>query len=248
MRRYTVRIRNEFRIKHRMRPGHGIGDGWRPPSARAFEDDLMAVSTLTARMGGRAEDLLAQALTAIDRRDADLAEEIARGDAAMDELERQLSERAVAVLALRNPVAGDLRMLLASLRISASLERVGNLARNTAVRGAALRDRRRDELSESILRLGERAQAQLSEALSAHQARDADRARAIARRERQLDAHFASVAEALVARMAEEPKDIGSGAQWLFVAKNLERAGDHAVSIAEATWFMVRGEALDPAA
>ncbi|MFO7855657.1 MAG: phosphate signaling complex protein PhoU [Paracoccaceae bacterium] len=213
----------------------------------AFEEDLLAVSTLTVRMGGRAEDLVATALGAAERRDSGAAEAAEAGARALYALERKLAERATAVLALRQPMAADLRMLLASMRVATSLKRIGGLARDVAARGATLGPGRPHDASASVLRLGRGALGQLSEALSAHQARDAGRALAVARRDRALDALCESLMGALVRRMAEEPATVGEGAQWLFVTKNLERIGDHAAGIARATHYMVAGREIDDA-
>lgn len=225
-------------------PAATVRSGGRRHTLTAFDDDLVGVSTLTSQMGGRAEELLAMAMRSIEYRDMSLARQVAAKDRRLDELERTLSSRAASVLALRHPVAGDLRMLLASLRIAASLERIGNLARNTAARGEGLGAAERDDLAAAVLRLGARALSQLAEALTAHQRQDAERARAVALRDAELDAHFSSVTRALVERMAEGPGQVDPGAQWLFIAKNLERAGDHAASISEATYYMVSGEPL----
>jgi phosphate transport system protein len=226
------------------------GEAGRRHIVSAFEEDLLAVSTLTVRMGGRAEELVAAALRATERRDAAAAEAAEAGARALDALERKLAERATAVLALRQPMAADLRMLLASMRVATSLERIGGLARDVAARGAALGPGRPQDAGASVLRLGRGALDQLGEALSAHQARDAGRALAVARRDRALDALCESLMGALVRRMAEAPETVGDGAQWLFVTKNLERIGDHAAGIARATHYMVTGREIgdDPAA
>ena len=234
-------------------PGRGdplLGDAAAdaPPRARAttsFEDDLLALSTLTARMGGRAEEVAALALGAIERRDAAAiaaAEAAARDLAA---LERRLAAHATAVLALRSPVAADLRLLLASLRVAASLERTGALARNLASRAGALGGVGPEGPEAGVLRLGRRALGRLGEALSAHQAGDAARSLRLVRRDAELDELCASLMAALVRRMAEAPERVDRGAEWLMAAKTFERWGDHAAGVARATHFMVTGQEIE---
>lgn len=218
-----------------------------PEAARRDAEAPADLALPIARMGGRVEEMLSLALRSVARRDPAAARRVAEGDRELETLQRDIESRATALIGRRAQPPEELRALLAALRVADALDRIGALARNLAVRGAALGPPRPDDPGAAVLRLGERAQAQLAEALCAHQARDAERARAVVRRDAALDSLFASLTGDLAARMAAERDAVGPGAQWLFLAKDLERVGDHAGAVAAATWFLVTGEALDAA-
>ena len=217
----------------------------RPHTVTAFDDDLRVVAALTVRLGGLAEDLLSLALRRLEG-GADADDPRSRR-ARLSSLERELTRRAAALLALRQPVAGDLRAVLATFRLAAALGRAGDLATNLAERAAELRKAGSDPLDPALHRFGERALAQLGLALSAYQDGDARAALAVWRRDAELDVHFSSLAATLVERLAERPQDAAQGAQRLFLAKDLERVGDQARRIAAATWWALTGSEIDEA-
>ncbi|MBR27909.1 MAG: hypothetical protein CML46_13320 [Rhodobacteraceae bacterium] len=240
-------------------PGTPAG---RRHTVSAFDEDLTGIVALTLRLGGQAEELTDLALRAMETGDPALAEDAAARRARLTGFARSATASAAFVLALRQPMAADLRLVLAALRMIPALERTGELAANIAARGAELRragacaDGRGAAASASagpddpdlaLRRFGGRALSQLSMALSAHQARDAARARAVWRRDAALDAHFSSLLDSLVAGMAERPQDVARFAQRLFLAKDLERIGDQARRIAAASWWMQSGREIDEA-
>ncbi|MEC9432014.1 MAG: PhoU domain-containing protein [Pseudomonadota bacterium] len=228
-----------------------------PPSRRhivsAFDEDLTGVVALTVRLGGQAEALTDLALRAMETGDPALAAEAAERRARVAAFARSATTSAAFVLALRQPMAADLRLVLAALRMIPAMERTGELAANIAARGSELRRAAAgagagpDDIDLALRRFGGRALSQLSMALSAHQSRDAARARAVWRRDSALDAHFSSLLDSLVAEMEERPQDAARFAQRLFLAKDLERIGDQARRIAAASWWMQSGREIDEA-
>ncbi|MGM0584449.1 MAG: phosphate signaling complex PhoU family protein [Pseudomonadota bacterium] len=219
----------------------------RPETVSAFDADLAAIAAATLRLGGLAEEALSEALSALGAGGAERARRAAERRERLSGEARALSGRAAAALARRRRAGADLRLVLGALRAASALGRVGDLGANIAARAAALGAQGRAPGGPEAMaaRLGARALAQLSEALSAHQARDALRARAVWRRDGELDAHYESLAASLVARMTADPAEIARGAEWLFMVKDLERIGDQARRIAAATWWTVTGEEID---
>ena len=195
-------------------------------------------------MGGLAEELLSNALDAVQNRDIELAQEVIARDKRLDQLEVELDELATTTIALRQPVAQDLRVLISGLKIASTLERIGDLSKNIARRGVYLAEARPSRGASSIVRMGQQTLAQLTEVLDAYVSRDTALAVAIWRRDVELDETYNSIFREVVTYMMEDPRMIGLGSQLLFIAKNLERIGDHTTHISENVYYIVEGEPL----
>ncbi|HEU0221716.1 MAG TPA: phosphate signaling complex protein PhoU [Paracoccaceae bacterium] len=215
-----------------------------PHIVSAFDDELIAIQAKISEMGGLTEELLSHALEAVEMRDADLAREVIARDKRLDRLEYEVEELTVRVLALRQPVAQDLRFLVAALKMSSTLERIGDLAKNIAKRGIHLAEVKPVKIASSIVRMGQQALQQLTEVLDAVTSRDTPLAVAVWRKDVELDEMYNSLFREVVTYMMEDPRMIGIGSQFLFIAKNLERIGDHTTHIAELVYYVVEGEPL----
>jgi phosphate transport system protein len=194
-------------------------------------------------MGGLAEVEVGDAIRAIGRRDVALAQAVIGRDARLDEIEIDIERRAIRLIALRQPVADDLRRTLAALKISMNLERCGDLAKNIAKRALVIAEADPiTPLTRSIERMGELVAGRLKDVLDAFAARDIDRAKAVWQRDNEVDEHYDSIFRELLTYMMGDPRTIASCAHLLFVAKNLERIGDHATNIAEIIQYEITGE------
>jgi phosphate transport system protein len=212
---------------------------------RAYDEELEALTAELSRMGGLAEVEVGDAIRAIARRDVALAQAVIGRDARLDEIEVDIERRAIRLIALRQPVADDLRRTVAALKISMNLERCGDLAKNIAKRALVIAEADPiTPLTRSIERMGELVSARLKDVLDAFAARDVDRAKAVWQRDQEVDEHYDSIFRELLTYMMGDPRTIASCAHLLFVAKNLERIGDHATNIAELIQYEVTGEAV----
>jgi len=210
----------------------------------SFDTELEGISARISEMGGLAEEQLTQALEAVRTRDSQLAEEVIGADQRLDGLEMKLEETAIQTLALRQPVASDLREIVAALKIASTLERIGDLAKNIARRAKYLNERQPLKVSTSILRMGRQTQVLVAEVLDAYTARDTALAVSVWKRDIEIDEIYNSLFRELITYMMEDPRVIGLCSQLLFIAKNLERIGDHATFIAEMTYFVAEGTPL----
>ena len=210
---------------------------------RAYDEELEALTAELSRMGGLAEVEVAESIRAISRRDVALAQSVITRDARLDEIETDIERRAIRLIALRQPVADDLRRTVAALKISMNLERCGDLAKNIAKRALVIAESDPiTPLTRSIERMGELVAARLKDVLDAFAARDVDRARAVWQRDQEVDEHYDAIFRELLTYMMGDPRTIASCAHLLFVAKNLERIGDHATNIAEIITYEITGE------
>ena len=210
---------------------------------RAYDEELEGLTAELSRMGGLAEVEVADSIRAIARRDVALAQAVIGRDARLDEIEADIERRAIRLIALRQPVADDLRRTVAALKISMNLERCGDLAKNIAKRALVIAESDPiTPLTRSIERMGELVTARLKDVLDAFAARDVDRARAVWQRDNEVDEHYDSIFRELLTYMMGDPRTIASCAHLLFVAKNLERIGDHATNIAEILTYEITGE------
>jgi phosphate transport system protein len=210
----------------------------------SFDEDLVQVQARISEMGGICEELLSKALESVQTRDAALAREVIARDEALDALETALEEQVIKAIALRQPVAADLRVLIAALKIASTLERIGDLAKNIAKRAIPLSSSRQIKLTNSIVRMGRATLTQLSDVLNAHAARDVDLAVQIWNQDYEIDEMYNAIFREVVTYMVEDSRLIGVGAHLLFLAKNLERIGDHTTHISEMIYYIVRGERL----
>ncbi|HEY1880177.1 MAG TPA: phosphate signaling complex protein PhoU [Caulobacteraceae bacterium] len=214
-------------------------------TVKAYDAELDAITAELARMGGLAEAEVADAIRSIADRDVALAQAVIERDARLDELEADIQQKAIRLIAIRQPVANDLRRTVAAIKISGDLERCGDLAKNIAKRALIITDSEPlTPLTSSIERMGELVSMRLKEVLDALAARDVDRAVAVWREDHEVDEHYESIFRELLTYMMGDPRLITACAHLLFVAKNLERIGDHATNIAEDLYFEIAGEQL----
>lgn len=196
-------------------------------------------------MGGLAENALGQAFDALEKRDPRLAEAVIASDKAIDRLEREVDDQVVTMIALRQPLADDLRQVIAALRITSDLERIGDLAKNIAKRALAISQEPYPKpLMSGLRNMVERAMRQLKDVLDAYAERNSELALAVWRADEQIDAMYNSVFRELLTYMMEDPRNIGLCTHLLFGAKNIERIGDHTTNIAEIVHYLVHGEPI----
>jgi phosphate transport system protein len=211
----------------------------------SYEEELTSLNNRIAKMGGLAERVLGQSIDALEGRDPALAEITIKQDEAIDTLEHEIEEQAVVMIAKRQPVAYDLRQVMAAVRISTDLERIGDLGKNIAKRAlAVVSEQQPKQLMLGLKHMGELALGQLKDVLDAFIERDADRALKVWYRDEEIDAMYNSLFRELLTYMMEDPRNIGLCTHLLFGAKNIERVGDHATNIAEIVYFLVHGKTI----
>ena len=208
---------------------------------KSYDEEQKRLLNETLRMGEMAAAQLEAALDVVKRRDDKAAERIVANDDALDALEQEISHD-VMKLALRGPMARDLREILAGLRIPADIERIGDYAANVAKRSIALNVSPPMPQITGLRALGKLAARQVRDVLVAYQNGDAEQAVQVRERDAELDAHYTALFRELLTYMMEDPRNITPCTHLLFMAKNLERIGDHATNIAENVWFLVHGE------
>lgn len=212
---------------------------------KSYDSEFAELDRLTVQMGGLAEKMLADALSALERRDPELAGRTVTNDRAIDQLERQVQERAIVMIARRQPLANDLRHVMTVLKIAGDLERIGDLAKNIAKRASAISTEAWPRsLTIGLCHMAELAHEQLKEVLDAFGARDDAKALTVWHGDVRLDDLYDSVFRELLTYMMEDPRNIGLCAHLLFGAKNLERIGDHTTNIAENIHYLVTGSFL----
>lgn len=213
-------------------------------TVKAFTEELDALTQEVARMGGLAEIAVNDSLGAVVRRDTDLAHAVIERDAKIDAAQRGVEKRAIKLFALRQPMASDLRVVLTAWRIASELERVGDLSKNIAKRALILNQAEPVALTRSVERIGKIAATHLKQVLDAYANKDVDAAIGVWRQDDNIDAHYNSLFRELLTYMIEDPRTISSCAHLLFIAKNIERIGDHGTNIAENIHFLVTGEEI----
>jgi phosphate transport system protein len=213
-------------------------------TVKAFDDDITGLRGLIAEMGGLVELAITEAMDALVRLDEELAAEVVQRDKKIDRLEVEVDKRAIRVLALRAPMADDLREVVATLKIAGVLERIGDYAKNIAKRVGHIEGRSRFEPLTLLPAMSEVAGGMVRDVLTAYAARDAALAAEVQKRDSKVDAFYESIFRNLVSHMMENPASISSAAQLLFVARNLERIGDHATNVAELVYYAATGNDL----
>jgi phosphate transport system protein len=213
-------------------------------TVRSFSQDLEELSGDLARMGGLCEDMLSDAIQAIATRDMALADTVVARDPQVDGLQVEAEKKILRLLALRQPLARDLRQTISALKIAAELERIGDLAKNIAKRAKVIDQMEPAAALKGVSRMGRLVVAQLKRVLDAYSAQEADAANKVWTRDEEVDEHYQSLFRELLTYMMEDPRTISPCAHLLFVAKNLERVGDHCTNIAEEVHFLVTGETL----
>ena len=208
----------------------------------AYDDDLKFLANRIAAMGGHAERMVDDAVRALVNMDQVLARKVIADDAVLDEGQREIDERAILVIARRQPLAGDLRDIIGAIRIAADIERIGDLGKNIAKRVVAVSDARQKlRLFRGIEALAELALTQLKDVLDAFATKSVDRLGFVRDRDGRIDAMFTSLFRELLTYMMEDPRNITACTHLLFCAKNIERIGDHATNIAETVFYAVTG-------
>lgn len=208
----------------------------------AFDRDLEAVQALIMKMGGLVEAALHDAATALTHRDEELANRVRQGDSAIDALEEQVHAECARLIALRSPTATDLRMVLSVMRIASSLERCGDYAKNLAKRATVLVQMTPvGGSSGSIARMAKSVQVLLKDALDAFIQRDAVAAYRVRQSDQEIDQFYNAVFRELLTHMMEDPRNITACMHLHFIAKNIERVGDHATAVAEQVIYLVTG-------
>ncbi|MFZ4684756.1 MAG: phosphate signaling complex protein PhoU [Hyphomonadaceae bacterium] len=213
-------------------------------TVRSFSQDLEELSGDLARMGGLAEDMLSDAIQSIASRDLMLAETVVSRDPQIDNLQIEVEKKILRLLALRQPLARDLRQVISALKIATELERIGDLAKSIAKRVKLVDKIGAEGALKGVARMGRLVTAQLKRVLDAYTALETDAANKVWARDEEVDEHYQSLFREVVTYMIEDPRTISACAHLLFVAKNLERIGDHCTNIAEEIHFLVTGEQL----
>ena len=211
----------------------------------SFDKELAQLDCKVAEMGGLAEQLLGRAFEALERRDPARAAAAVSQDAIIDQIERDLQEEAVLLVARRQPVANDLRHVMTVLKIAGDLERIGDLAKNIAKRALAIAGENHPKpLMTGLKHMTEHALGQLKDVLDAFSTRDAAKAMEVWRNDERIDAMYNSIFRELLTYMMEDPRNIGLCTHLLFGAKNIERIGDHTTNIAENIYYLIHGAAM----
>ncbi|RUW73844.1 MULTISPECIES: phosphate signaling complex protein PhoU [unclassified Mesorhizobium] len=211
----------------------------------AYDEELKYLSKRIAAMGGHAERMVEQAITALVNADPGLAQKVIRDDQVLDEGQREIDDKAIVIIAKRQPMATDLREIVGAIRISADIERVGDLGKNVAKRVAAVIDGRQPtSLFRGLEALADLALTQLKEVLDVYASRSVEKIGFVRDRDDQIDAMYTSLFRELLTYMMEDPRNITPCTHLLFCAKNIERIGDHATNIAETIYYIVTGDQM----
>ncbi|MGZ8363053.1 MAG: phosphate signaling complex protein PhoU [Caulobacteraceae bacterium] len=214
-------------------------------TVRAFGEELTHLTGEVARMGGLVEAQINDALAVVVRRELTLADQVVARDRELDTMQADLERKVIRLIALRQPMAQDLRQAVACMKIAGDLERCGDLAKNIAKRGVVLaQSDPATPLTRSIERMGTLVASRLKQVLDGYALADDERAVAVWSKDDEIDAHYDSLFRELLTYMMGDPRTIQAGAHLLFIAKNLERIGDHATNIAEIVHYQITGEEL----
>jgi len=214
-------------------------------TVKAYGDELNQLTAEVARMGGLAEAQVADAVDSVARRDVALARAVVERDARLDAMHRDIEKKAIRLIALRQPVASDLRKTLSAMKLVVDLERTGDLGRNIAKRALVLAEGEpMQPLTRSIERMGKLVSTRLRDVLDAYTAGEVDRALAVWGTDDEVDEHYNALFRELLTYMMGDPRTIGACTHLLFIAKNLERIGDHATNIAESIHYEITGEEI----
>jgi phosphate transport system protein len=210
---------------------------------KRFDDELDKLDASISEMGGLAESQLAMALAALRDRDSATAEKVMRADHRVDELDRAVQAQVIRMLALRQPMANDLRMIVTSIKIASALERIADYAKNVSKRSLQVQQLTTPSSAlTGVDRLGRLVQTLLKDVLDALPSKDAARARAVWARDAEIDDVYHGLVRELLTYMMEDARNISACTQLMFMAKNIERIGDHATNIAELLLFRWTGE------
>ena len=208
-----------------------------------YDEELKYLSRRISEMGGTAEQMVADSVRALVSTDVALAQKVISEDVILDNAERQINDKAIVTIAKRQPMAADLREIMGTIRIAAELERVGDLGKNTAKRVIAVQSSGMPrKLARGLEHLAELALMQLKEVLDVYATRSIEKAKAIRERDDEIDAIYTSLFRELLTYMMEDPRSITACMHLHFIAKNIERMGDHATGIAEQVIYLATGD------
>ena len=212
---------------------------------RSYEEELNQLAAEVVRMGGLAEAQVNDSIQAFARRDVPMAQAMIGRDGKLDAMEADIERAAIRMIALRQPMANDLRRTMSAMKIAMNLERCGDLAKNIGKRTLILAEAEpAGPVTRSIERMGKLVASRLKEVIDAYTASEVDRAVSVWARDTEVDEHYESLFRELLTYMMGDPRTITAGAHLLFVAKNLERIGDHATNIAEIVHFEITGKEI----
>jgi len=211
---------------------------------KAFDEDVDQLRTLISEMGGLAEEAIREAMRCLMQRDREGARRVVDNDARIDALEAEAERKVLELIALRAPMADDLREAIAALKIAGVVERIGDYAKNIAKRVQLLDDAGKIEPISLLPEMARIVSEMVHNALDAFVERNAEKAGEVCERDRAVDDFYNSIFRALLTYMMENPQTITQSAHLLFVARNLERIGDHATNVAEMVYFAAVGERL----
>jgi phosphate transport system protein len=212
---------------------------------KAFDTELQDLRRRISEMGGIAEKMLDDSIRSLVRRDIPLAQSVIAADGRLDALQREVEERAILMIARRQPMAVDLRETISAIRVSGDVERIGDLAKNIAKRALAIAGQfQPQKVVAGLEHMSELAMGQLKDVLDSYVEQDDARAMDVWRRDGQIDSLYTSLFRELLTYMMEDPRNISFCTHLLFVAKNVERIGDHTTNIAETIHYLVTGETL----
>ncbi len=209
---------------------------------RSYDEDLRKLRDMVARMGGLAERQVADATRALVRRNTELASEVVQRDVQIDALEQEIEAFCVRLLALRQPMAADLRVIVAAMKASNDLERIGDYAANAAKRAVVLASLPALGSLNGFERMAHLVQENLKAAMDAFVNDDAEGAKRVWEADEPVDAIYNGIFRELLTFMMEDPRNITAATHMLFIAKNLERIGDHTTNIAERIYYAVLGD------
>ena len=213
---------------------------------RSYEDELNSLTAEVARMGGLTESLITDAVTAVAKRNQELAAQVVMRDEKLDQAERDIERMTIRLIARRQPVADDLRRAVAAMKVAGNLERCGDLAKNIAKRTLVMVETEPlTPLTRAVERMGKLVLGRLSVVLDAYTRADLERALAVWSQDDEVDEHYNALFRELLTYMMGDPRTITASVHMLFVAKNLERIGDHATNIAEIIRYQITGEEAD---
>lgn len=211
-------------------------------TVKAYDRELNELDKVIAEMGGLAEAQLSDAIDALIKRDEEKAARVVASDKRLDTLEHEVDELAIKMIALRQPMGDDLRMIVSALRCASAIERIGDYAKNVAKRAVALSNSAPVGPAKTVVRMGRIVQSMLKDVLDAYLDHDVAKAESVRIRDADVDSLHTSLFRELVTYMMEDPRQITPCTHLLFVAKNIERIGDHATNISEHIHFMVTGD------
>lgn len=211
----------------------------------SFDSDLELLRSKIAEMGGLAEKMLGDSTRSLMRRDTSLAQQVIGSDFRLDDLQREIEDQAVSTIARRQPVAVDLREIISAIRVAGDVERIGDLAKNTSKRVVAISGEfQPPKIVVGVQHMSDLVQEQLKDVLDAYAQHDEKKALDVWNRDERIDSLYTSIFRELLTYMMEDTRNITFCTHLLFLAKNIERIGDHTTNIAETIYFLVTGTTL----